>query len=155
MNDHLFPLIFIGIILNYLLQILKVLTIGVRRYPILAAVYIDNSFSLTCATLYTWLDYSITIVHSGLCQNDFYQTEEKYNASSGEETSLSFSYYGTGSKLVVLQLLSDIPRYICLAYISIKLPILLIKHIRQRKSTDRRLTREQKNLLYSSLPLFS
>ncbi len=138
--------------MTYLLQIARVFVIGFRRYPILAAVYIDNYFSLICATLYVWLDYSITIVHSSLCRNDFYQTDDDYDSTDSNRTVTNLNYYGTGSKLLFLQLLPDIPRYLCLAYISIKLPILLIKHIQQRKLTDRRLTREQKNLLYSSLP---
>ncbi len=138
--------------MRYLIQIGRVFVIGFRRYPILAAVYIDNYFSLICATLYVWLDYSITIVYSGLCRSDFYVTDNVYDPTGRNSTATSLNYYGTGSTLIFLQLLTDIPRYLCLAYISIKLPMLLIKHIRNRKLIDRRLTREQKNLLYSSLP---
>ena len=141
-----------GIIVRYLIQIFRVFVIGFRRYPILAAVYIDNCFSLTCATLYVWLDYSITIAYSGLCRSDFYPTNDNYNGSSTIKANIFLDYYGTGSKMIFLQLLNDIPRYMCLAYISVKLPMLLIKRIRERNSVDRRLTREQKNLLYSSLP---
>jgi len=144
--------IFKGVIVTYLVQILKVVIIGLRRYPIFAAVYIDNCFSLICATVYVWLDYSITIVSSSLCRNDFYQTEEDYNKTQDNGTLSNLDYYGTGSILLFLQLLTDIPRYLCLAYISIKLPMLFIKRLRDRKLADRRLTREQKSLLYSSLP---
>ncbi len=126
--------------------------IGFRRYPILAAVYIDNCFSLVCATLYAWLDYSMTIIYNTQCRNDYYVTEEMYNKEPTNRTIIYFDYYGTGSRLLFIQFLNDIPRYLCLAYISVKLPMLLIKRIRQRKLTDRQLTREQKNLLYSSLP---
>jgi hypothetical protein len=142
----------IGIIVAYLLQILKVFVIGFRRYPILAAVYIDNYFSLICATLYVWFDYSISIVYTGLCRSEFYQTDDTYNKTDSNRTATNLNYYGTGSKLLFLQLLTDIPRYLCLAYISVKLPMLFMKRIQERKLTDRRLTREQKNLLYSSLP---
>lgn len=138
--------------MRYLSQIFHVFVIGFRRYPILAAVYIDNCFSLACATLYVWLDYSITIVHSGLCRSDFDSTNDNYNKTKILNTVVYFNYYGTGSKMIFLQLLNDIPRYLCLAYISAKLPMLLIKRIRERNSLDRRLTREQKNLLHSSLP---
>ena len=65
---------------------------------------------------------------------------------------LFLDYYGTGSKLLVFQLLTDIPRYLCLSYVSVKLPMLLFKQIRRRKSNEKQLTREQENLLYSSLP---
>jgi len=148
----LYYLYLIGIIVSYLIQIFKVVVIGFRRYPILAAAYIDNYYSLICGSLYVWLDYSITIVESGLCHSDFYIVDETGNITSWDETITLLNYYGTGSTLIFLQLLTDIPRYLCLAYISVKLPISLIKHIQRRKLTDRRLTREQKNLLYSSLP---
>lgn len=142
----------IGIIVTYIIQIFKVFVIGVRRYPILAAVYIDTYYSLILATLYVWLDFSIAIIESGLCHSEFYIISETGNITSWDTTIRYLEYYGTGSKLIFLQLLPDIPRYLCSAYITVKLPILLIKHIQQRKTIDRRLTREQKNLLYSSLP---
>lgn len=138
--------------MRYLIQLFRVFVIGLRRYPILAAVYIDNCFSLICAALYVWLDYSVTIVYSGLCRSDFYPTDQNYNQTGTFGTTTAFVYYGTGSKILFLQLLIDIPRYLCLAYISVKLPMLLIKRIRERNSVDRRLTREQKDLLHSSLP---
>lgn len=143
----------LGIIVNYLIKILKGFVIGIRRYPILAAVYIDTSFSLTCATLYVWFDYSITIVYSSFCRTNFYDTEKEFNTSA--RTLLMIDYYGIGSKLIFFQLISDIPRYLCLAYVSVKLPMLLIKRIRMRKSNEKRLSREKQNLLYSSLPYSS
>lgn len=147
-----FSSVFIGVLLTYLIEISRVLIIGLRRYPILAAVYIDNCISLICATLYAWLDYSITIFYTGNCLSDYYLTDNNFNETQTGRTIKLFEYFGTGSMLLFLQLLTDIPRYLCLAYISIKLPMLLIKRIRERKLTDRQLTREQKNLLYSSLP---
>ncbi|CAF3905392.1 unnamed protein product [Rotaria sp. Silwood2] len=48
-----------GVVLAYLLQIAKVLIIGFRRYPILAAVYLNTVFTLCCATLYAWLDFAM------------------------------------------------------------------------------------------------
>ncbi|CAF1338820.1 unnamed protein product [Rotaria sordida] len=110
-----------GVVIVYLLQILRVFVIGFRCYPTLAAVYIDTWFSLICATLYVWFDFSITIVYTGLCRNDFYPSEADYNKTKG-------------------------------AYISIKLPILLYERIRHRHMRDKKLTCEQKTLLYSSLP---
>ncbi|CAF1239647.1 unnamed protein product [Rotaria sordida] len=110
-----------GVVIVYLLQILRVFVIGFRCYPTLAAVYIDTWFSLICATLYVWFDFSITIVYIGLCRNDFYPSEADYNKTKG-------------------------------AYISIKVPILLYERIRHRHMRDKQLTREQKTLLYSSLP---
>ncbi|UJR14322.1 hypothetical protein I4U23_001318 [Adineta vaga] len=141
-----------GIIITYLLQIFRVFVIGFRRYPILAAVYIDNYFTLICATLYAWLDFSISIISTGLCTNTLYQTEEQFNRSPSDQTVEILLYYGTGSKLLFFQLLPDIPRYLCLAYICIKLPMLLIKRIRHRNIPDKQMRREQKDLLYSSLP---
>ncbi|CAF1345120.1 unnamed protein product [Rotaria sordida] len=141
-----------GVVIVYLLQILRVFVIGFRCYPTLAAVYIDTWFSLICATLYVWFDFSITIVYTGLCRNDFYPSELDYNKTKGGRTMIYLQYYGTGSKLLFFQLLKDIPRYLCLAYISIKLPILLYERIRHRHMRDKQLTREQKTLLYSSLP---
>lgn len=140
----------LGIILDYLIRILKCLAIGIRRYPILAAVYIDTYFSLICASFYVWLDFSLTIVYSSFCQTTFYKSDKQTNGST--TTFAMIEFYGTGSKLIILQLISDIPRYLCLAYVSVKLPILLIKQFSERKSNDRRLGREQRNLLYSSLP---
>jgi len=137
---------------TYLLQIFRVIVIGFRLYPVLAAVYIDTYFSLVCATLYIWLDFSVNIVYTGLCRNDFYQTEEQFNQSRSTRTLLYLTYYGTGSKLLFFQLFDDIPRYLCMAYISVKLPRLLFKRIRYRHIAERQLTREQKDLLVSSLP---
>ncbi|CAF2102485.1 unnamed protein product [Rotaria magnacalcarata] len=140
-----------GVIMIYLLQLLKVFVIGFRCYPTLAAVYIDNWFSLLCATLYIWLDFSITIFNNGLCKHDYYQSEIDFNKSGANSTIKYLTYYGAGSKLLLIQLLTDIPRYLCLAYISVKLPALLFKRIRHRHTNDRTLTREQRTLLYSSL----
>jgi hypothetical protein len=138
--------------MTYIFQISKVLIIGCRRYPILAAVYINNYFSLICATLYIWFDFSISILYTGLCRNDFYPSDINFNNTGGSMAHSYLTYYGTGSTLLFFQLFTDIPRYICLSYICVKLPMLLVKRIQQRKIIDKRLTREQKFLLYSSLP---
>ena len=135
-----------------MLQILRVFVIGFRCYPILAAVYIDTYFSLICATLYTWLDLSMNVVYNGMCHNAFYPSEIDYNKTDINRTMTNFQYYGTGSKLLFFQLFTDIPRYLCLTYICIKLPILLFKRVQQRHDVDKQLTCEQKTLLYSSLP---
>ena len=140
----------IGIIITYLRRIYKVLIIGIRRYPILSAVYVDTPISLLGASLYTWLDFSLTIVKTGLCENEFYPNEKEPNAT--DRPILYLTYYGTGSKLLFFQLVKDIPRYFLLAYICVKLPMLLVKRIRRRHAIDRHLSQEQKSLLYSSLP---
>ena len=143
----------LGVIITYLRQVLKVLVIGFRRYPTLAAVHIDTSFSLICGAVYTLLDFALIIVHSGLCRSDFYPTDKSYNSTRGDaRPSRYLKYYGTGSKLVFFQLLTDIPRYLFLSYISVKLVSLLIKRIQHRHSTRKYLSREQQNLLYASLP---
>lgn len=136
----------------YLLQILRVFVIGFRCYPILAAVYINNWFSLTCATLFIWFDFSMTIAYNNLCKNDYYQSEEEFNKTLDNKTIKYLNYYGAGSKLLFIQLLTDAPRYLCLAYLSITLPTLLFKRIRLRDQNKISLTREQRTLLYSSLP---
>jgi hypothetical protein len=141
-----------GIIINYLLQVIRVLVIGFRCYPILAAVYINKRFTLICATLYAWLDFSLTITYDGVCRNAFYSTNDNYNRTSGSGTIYFLEYYGTGSALVFFQLFPDIPRYFFLAYISVELPILFVQRIISRKLPEKRLTREQENLLHSSLP---
>ena len=137
--------------MTYIVQILKVLIIGCRRYRILAAVYINRYLSLICATLYIWFDFSINILYTGLCRNDFYPSDINFNKTEGSTAHSFLSYYGTGSTLLFFQLFTDIPRYLCLSYICVKLPMLLVKRISQRKIIDKRLTREQKMLLYSSL----
>ena len=141
-----------GIIVTYLRQILKVLVLGFRRYPILAAVYLDTPLTLICATLYTWLDFIITILDSSLCRSDFYPTEKNFNNTGGIYAILYLNYYGTGSRLLMFQLISDVPRYLFLSYISVKLPMYLYKRLRRRHVPDTHLTREQRTLLYSSLP---
>ncbi|CAF3457099.1 unnamed protein product [Rotaria sp. Silwood1] len=141
-----------GIIVTYIFQIIKVLVIGFRCYPILAAVYIDTRFTLIIATLYAWFDFSITIAFNGVCRNDYYSTNDNYNKTHGSGTITYLTYYGTGSKLIFFQLLSDIPCCLFFSYISIELPILFFKRIRSRKLRVKQLTREQKHLLHSLLP---
>ncbi|CAF4380140.1 unnamed protein product [Rotaria socialis] len=151
-----------GVIINYLKRIFQVLIIGFRYYPLLAAVYLDSIVSLVCGTLYSWLDYSITLANQGLCNTDFYATLDQY-IRAGNTSSLAarFDYYGTGSTLLAIQLCTDIPRSLCLAYVSIKLPFLLIDKIRQRfkrssMSDQERMmmkfTREERLLLRISDP---
>ncbi|CAF2049825.1 unnamed protein product [Rotaria magnacalcarata] len=141
-----------GVILVYVLQITRVLIIGLRRYPILAAVYLNTVFTLLCATLYAWFDFAIAIFHSSLCQSEFYPTDKNFNNTEGQKLITNFNYYGTGKKLLYFQLGIDVPQYLCLAYISIKLPVFLYRRIRRPKETIDGLTREQEVLLHSSLP---
>ena len=127
--------------------------IGVRRYPTLAAIYIDTPLSLICGLLYTWLDFIITILLHGFCLNDFYPTDKNYDEITGNSRiSRYLKYYGTGPKLIAIQLLMDIPLYLFLSYVSVKLLMLTIKRLRHRHRGGLALNRDQKELLYSSLP---
>jgi len=145
-----------GVIATYLVQIIRVLGIGFHYYPILIAVYINTRFTLICATFYAWLDFSMTIAFNGVCQNDYYSTNDNYDNKTGDVgTIFLLKYYGTGVNLVFFQLLTDTPRYFFLAYINVKLSVLLFKRIRYRKFSCKELTREQENLLHSSLPYSS
>ena len=139
-----------GIILTYLSQILKVLFIGLRCYPILAAIYLDSRLSLISATLYTWLDFGITIAFRGVCRNAYYPSDENFKTTDSEGIESYLRYYGTGSYLISLQLLTDFPRYLFISYVCIRLPILLYKRIQDYKLIPKRVTREQNYLLYSS-----
>ncbi|CAF5108787.1 unnamed protein product [Rotaria sp. Silwood1] len=98
------------------------------------------------------LIFSITIAFNGVCHNDYYSTNDNYNKTHGSGTITYLTYYGTGSKLIFFQLLSDIPCCLFFSYISIELPILFFKRIRSRKLRVKQLTREQKHLLHSLLP---
>lgn len=142
-----------GVIIRYLRQILKVLTMGFHRYPTLAAIYVNSAFSLACGAIYTWFDFALSIAQSGLCHSVFYDSDISFKNQS-EQKSLRrlLDYYGTGSKLIVFQLIYDIPRYIFLSYICVKLVALLIRKLTSRDAADHLITREQKILLYSSLP---
>jgi hypothetical protein len=139
-----------GIIITYLRQIFKVLIIGFRRYPMLAAVYLDTPLSLICGTLYIWLDFIMTILQMGLCKNELYASDENIGGGGSMFLGDLLKYYGTDSTLIFLQLLTDVPRYLFLSYISIKLPSLLIKRLLNRNRTEMRLTREQRILLQAS-----
>ncbi|CAF4519995.1 unnamed protein product, partial [Rotaria sp. Silwood2] len=151
-----------GIILEYSDRVLEVLIIGFRYYPLLAVVYLDLILALFCGTIYAWLDYSITIVNQAMCTSDYYITFEDYNTTNnGSSLHEKLEYYGTGSQLLILQLCTDIPRFLCLAYISIKLPTLLVDKIykRLKKSSLSQeeqmlltLTREERILLRASQP---
>jgi len=149
----------VGVILFYLTRLLQVLIMGFRYYPFLAAVYLNTILSLSCATIYAWLDYSIQIVNQGMCQSDYYPTYEDY-LDNNTDIIDTFAYYGTGRNLIAIQLCTDIPRFFCLAYINVKLPILLIKKIYYRFwkkiSSEKRmlmkLTREQQTFLHISRP---
>lgn len=142
----------LGIIITYLRQVLKVFIIGLRRYPILAATYLRTPVALGCASLYTWLDFSVTLLDNSFCQNDFYPSDKTYDQSTRTKTLLYLNYYGTGWRLIFFPLLVDIPRFLCLSYISIKLPVIFIKRIVFQRKIDEQFSPEQKILLHSSLP---
>ena len=148
-----------GVILVYLLRIVQVIIMGFRYYPLLAAVYMDSIFALTCGTLYAWLDYAITIVNLGMCKADYYPTYEDYLSDSSSIVDY-FEYYGTGPNLIAIQLCIDIPRFLCIAYVCVKLPMLLIRKIYYRVNKNipfekrilNKLTREQRTFFYIANP---
>ena len=94
----------------------------------------------------------MTILNTSVCHNDFYPTEDEYFGGSIGNAAMFLAYYGLGTKLLLLQMANDIPRYLFLSYISVKLPMFLWKRLRQKDTFEKRLSREQKTLLYSSLP---
>ena len=148
-----------GVILLYLLRIAKVLVIGLRYYPVLAAVYIDSILTLACATVYAWLDFSISIIYQSWCQNEFYPTDDNFAETNGTDVERLFKYYGTGQNLIIIQVCTDIPKLVCWSYIVIKLPFLLIssiqRAIKNRRRTNRNLvplTREERLFLHSAAP---
>ena len=89
---------------------------------------------------------------TGTCHNDFFPTEKTYVATSDERVQRYLNHYGTGPNLLLLQLVADIPRYLLISYICVKLMALLIKRLIHREKPGLLLTREQKILLQSSLP---
>ncbi|CAM2700483.1 unnamed protein product [Rotaria socialis] len=64
-------------------------------------------------------------VNHSLCQSDFYPSDNDFNAANGTYMKRLFQYYGIGQNLIIIQLLTDIPQYICWSYVVIKLPMLL------------------------------
>ncbi|CAF1262005.1 unnamed protein product [Adineta ricciae] len=138
-----------GVIVEYVLDIIKVFVIGCRCYPLLAANYIHTRLSLACATLYAWLLFGVTIIDNNLCRNDYYSTDDD---AVQNNIALYLNYYGTGSKLLSFQVCADIPRYLLLAYVSIKLPVLFFKQLYRKDVRNKQLSSEQKILLHSSLP---
>ncbi|CAF0928868.1 unnamed protein product [Rotaria sordida] len=133
-----------GVLVTFLLRIFQVLIMGVRFYPILSSVYINSIISLVCGIIYAWLDYSFTIITQGMCYPTYYPTYDDYLENS-TDISEKLDYYGTGSALIAIELCSDIPRYLCLAYISVKLPVMLIEKIYNQRKKN--LTEENKMLL--------
>ena len=119
----------------------------------------DTILTLICATLYAWLVFIVSIISQSLCSSDFYPSDDSFDDTNGSDIIRYFEFYGTGSNLLIIQLFSDIPRYLCWSYIVIKLPVLVISKIRRiiQKRNDislkhLHLTREEKILLHSSLP---
>lgn len=84
--------------MTYLMQVLKVILIGFRCYPTLAAVFMSTIFALLCGTLYAWLDFGATIYYNSLCRNAFYPTNDINALSSDGRQQLErfVKYYGTG-----------------------------------------------------------
>lgn len=90
---------------------------------------------------------------TGLCRNDFYPSDTAWNDTYADARIRRYlNYYGTGSKLVFIQMLMDIPLHVFQSYITVKLSVLLFKRLRRRRHHGLVLTREQKELLFSSLP---
>lgn len=148
-----------GVLVNYLLRVGEVLIIGIRYYALLSAVYLNTLLILICATIYAWLDYIINILTMGMCTPSFYPTYEDSLSNSTQIQTL-FDYYGTGRNLIAAQLCADIPRFICSAYVIVKLLFLLGKKIylkfKANLTIEQRflmgLTPEQRNLFHISRP---
>ncbi|CAF1239994.1 unnamed protein product [Adineta ricciae] len=143
-----------GVLVKFLLRVFKVLLMGFRFYPVLASVYTDSIVTLTAATLYFWLHHAIAIVETGKCNLIFYANHEDFEANiDGTKTFLKF--FGTGSALTAMEICISIPQALCLAYITVKLPLMLIEKIRVYRqghmSTEKKvcelLRREESNFL--------
>ncbi|CAF0919092.1 unnamed protein product [Didymodactylos carnosus] len=129
-----------SVIVKYLLQILKVLLIGVHYYPLLSAIYINSTPALILGSLYAWLDYITQIINQGMCDN-LYPTQSEYNNSLLKRKSRIIAgiddlleYYGAGKRLIAIDLCLDIPRYLCMAYVCIGLPLLLFKKLCRKRN---------------------
>ncbi|CAF3022228.1 unnamed protein product [Rotaria sp. Silwood2] len=123
----------------------------------LAAVYIDTIFTLSCATIYTWLYFIITVLHQGYCPRSYYPTESDYRATNSSTDIIKYlSYYGTGPNLIIIELCTDIPRYLCLAYVSIRLPIMLVGKIHQyrcnKETNELKHTQEERSFFIAAQP---
>ncbi|CAF4881640.1 unnamed protein product, partial [Rotaria sp. Silwood1] len=82
---------------------------------------------------------------------------DNFDETNGTDIARLFEYYGIGQNLIIIQLFTDIPRYLCWSYILVKLPISLInkivkirKHTNEDQAKHLHLTREEKILLHSS-----
>ncbi|CAF1400578.1 unnamed protein product [Rotaria sp. Silwood1] len=123
----------------------------------LAAVYIDTIFTLSCATIYTWLYFIITVLYQGYCPTPFYPTESDYQATNSSVDVIKYlSYYGTGPSLIAIQLCIDIPRYLCLAYVCIRLPTMLVSKFHQyrhdKERYDKKYTQEEQAFSIATQP---
>ena len=67
-----------GVVLAYLLRLLQVLVMGIRYYPLLAAVYLNTFLTLICATLYAWIDFALDIVNQAMCQSEVYPIQDDF-----------------------------------------------------------------------------
>lgn len=122
-----------GIMLAYLLRITDVLIIGLRYYPILAALYIKSISTLMLGALYAWLIFILTVVNQGMCDTSYYPTAAKFNETDeGAFLKDLFGYFGTGSTLLIIELVTDIPRYLCMAYICVIMPTMVISKVLHR-----------------------
>ena len=128
-----------GIVLVYLQQIFQILVMGFRYYPILSAVYMNSMSSLLLGTIYTWLEFPMTILEQNMCQPKYYTT---VRTTEENFTNILLYYYGTGPLLVIIELLTDIPRYLCLSYLTIRLSSKAFQKIRYRSIVS-----EEKNVL--------
>lgn len=101
---------------------------GVKYFPILAAIYIDSIFMLTCAALYAWLEYAFTILSDGACYPDYYPSYYDYLDDSTDVND-KLRYYGIGSALLAIQISTTIPRYLCASYVCVKILMKLVQKI--------------------------
>ena len=125
----------LGVIVSYLFRLFQVTILGVKNFSFLAAVHGNSLLPLIATTIYAWTVFTLSVAESGMCSNDFYPTYEDFVTDNSSINSI-FKIYGTGQALIAIQVTTDIPRFLCLAYISVKMPMFVIKKFRQRYSKD-------------------
>ena len=148
-----------GVLADYSYRLAEVLYMALKYFPILAAVHINRMFVLICATVYTWLLFSFSIVEQSMCWPNYYPTYNDYE-NGYTDFNDKLKYYGTGPALIAIQLCTDIPKYLCFSYVAVKVPAIVIEKIierRKKQSSDEKifskiLTREENMLIQISHP---
>jgi hypothetical protein len=108
----------VGVVVSYLQEIFRVCMMGLQYYPILVAIYMDSLGSLILSNFYILIEFAMRMTTRAICPTNHPLTVldsiEKYRYEL-------LIYYGTGSFLILIELLIDTPRFLCLSYIIVKL----------------------------------